>query len=265
MAGRVDRSFRKPVLVDEKFLTKLDTASRESLALLIGDIATEFGVNPERLTAYSNGQRIPTNLTNRYLYEQALKACKLRFTIRWRNYVTEDLPDIASVIGALEAEHSMPYSLRVRAGGYGVPHITLTITDRMDETVDLEVVGNKDAVRLIAEKVGSILANSAPDFGILHHPYTKTLLIFGAGVAWFLGLISLPQLLSNDKPISALSYFNAAGWLTAASLLFGLIFVKTFPSVVFAYGAGQGIASRKKFFFAAFGILIASIIALWIG
>ena len=231
---------------------------QDCVQLLNDDIAESFSVDRDKLLKYQLAKKIPRNLTDRYLYTLALESCRIKFSVRWKNKLSEDFHDIEAVKKALSSEHSLPYFLSARSGTLGRPSVSIRVRDDLDQPVLLEAEGSRETVRTISEKVNSLLINSTPEFGIIHHPLSKIILIIILFITWFIFLTSASTIFYPDSYPSILQYFNIMGWITSILIGIFLLFRKVFPNVVFYYGSGKRWRAIRKLVFAVFGIVLAT-------
>lgn len=264
MSGTIDKELLSPILADEKLIRALEAAIQDARMILIDEIASFLDIRGNLIARFLQKGVVPEKQDKAFLYTKAIGYLKPEYTVKWKDDVTGVFHDVETMIAALTREQNTPYSLQVRMGAYTVAYIQVTIVNTLVHTAHIRVVSNLAKVREIFRTFKSVLSNSAPELGVLHHVWFK---LFLSALGWggFMAAIfatgySSASIASGSIALSvailAIAVGLAAGY--AATQLYHLIF----PPVVFDFGTGRKHGGRKRMFLAALGLFVSISLAV---
>ena len=175
--GSLSRDFKRPLLVDEKFLRKLDEVLEQNIEIAAQVSAENNDLNAETILEIVKGKKLADATDKPIYYSSAVKDCEIRYNVLWRNDFSAEFSDIESCLKALRFEGSEPKRITARLGNYLFGLCEITIAPIGERTVKIEGRGSLQKLKTATDPLINLLQISTPDFHILHSIYFKALLI----------------------------------------------------------------------------------------
>lgn len=259
--GSLSRDFKRPLLVDENFLRKLDEVLEQNVEIAAQVSAENNNLNAETILEIVKGKKLADDTDKPIYYSSAVKDCQIRYTVLWRNDFSAEFSDIESCLKALRLEGSEPRRITARLGNYLFGLCEIIIAPIGDRTVKIEGRGSLQKLKIAIDPIINLLRISTPDFHILHNIYFKGLLIFCLFMLFFAETFYMGGKSATTQDglhpffgFALLLLFTGLGFLVAAQ------YARTFPSVVFDFGSGAKQKVRMRLFFAVLTLFLSIVI-----
>lgn len=258
MTGRVDKSFRKPILVTGELLVKLDEVLHENQHKLIPDLAKHYNIDSIRAVKYFDKRKVPQNIKDHHLYESLISKCSITYVVNWKNDLSCEFDHISNAVKELKREPAEPISIIAETGSFTTAYQRLRISSSGTEAANFVARGSLDKVRHLSDPIIGLLRNNSPEFSFLHNGYLKLFLVFSfLTLLTFTSFILVGYFAKFSNSSLGFSLFIIVLLIAISSgFWFAKIYEIVFPSVVFEFGSGQKHHARKKLVFAFCGILV---------
>jgi len=261
MTASLSQRFATPVVVDSSFLRELDGRLRALRPHIIAQFAGERNLDAGKLTEQVERAAPPSDTIDAIHYNEALAYVEPKYSIRWKNDVNLRVSGVEAAIEALELEYTMPTRIEGEIGSYGRTYMSLAVDGSDLYPSRLSTKGSIESVRNARDSAINFLKKHTPDYSILHDSRLKivllgAILIFSLVSSFYNGF-GFASADTNSKKIETVigTVIGVLIW-TFVYWLFG----KSFPVVVWKFGAGRKQAVFQKVFIGLVALLVSAII-----